>query len=106
MEVVRFRCFLVILLSVCLLAGDAVRSTRKRKVKKVKLIINPNDPFYSAPFDPCKKTRYFNPVELVKAQAFSAKLFQKCAATLIVEFASRSGFPAWGKSFLNVLFLT
>lgn len=98
MKSLRFGSLLVIMFSISLLADRAVsRRILKSKVKKQELAIDLEDPFYSAKFDPCKKTRRFDPVELVKAQAFSAQMFQKCGPKMIVKLASRWRFPAWGK---------
>ena len=83
-------------LTVLLSCIDDLDSKRSVKVKKPKAI-NWNDPYYATKFDPCKKQRIFNPVELVKAQSWAAWAFRKCAARIIVEYSAKYRFPAWGE---------
>lgn len=74
----------------------ALRASRPPKQKKVKPI-DWNNTYYNQRFGLCKKLRIFNPVELVKAQAWSTDVFRKCGPSIVVDFATRYHFPVYGK---------
>lgn len=75
-----------------------VSAVRPPKVKKPKAI-DWNNSYYSEKFDHCKKLRMFNPVELVRAQAWATGVFRKCGPSLVVKYGSKYAVPAYGKNF-------
>ena len=70
---------------------------RPKRIKKARPI-DWNHTYYTEKFGLCKKFRNFNPVELMRAQAWAADIFRRCAARAVVEFATKCNFPAYGKS--------
>src|SRR5687768_14014729 len=51
-------------------------------------------------FDICKGSRPLNPVEAVRAQSYASKVFAKCGPNLIIKYAERYNFPAYGLSYI------
>lgn len=80
-------------LSVAISVVSASRPAAKPQKTKP---INWNHSYYSEKFGLCKKLRIFNPVELVKAQRWSAEIFQRCGPSLVIKYATRYNAPAYG----------
>lgn len=74
-----------------LISGASPSKTPKRKFR-----INYNSPYYASPFEPCKKFRDFNAVELVRAQAFAVNLFGRCGRQIVTNFIIRHNIPGFG----------
>lgn len=97
MELLIFYSTVVIVYTASVEAGNPRRGVWRRGVKKAKLEIDFTNPYYEARFEVCKKARIFNPVELVKAQAYVTETFRRCGPKMIVRLASKYNFPAYGE---------
>ena len=60
--------------------------------------INWNLGYYSEPFNLCKTLRNFNPVEHARAHGVAVAMFRQCGPSIIVPYATRYRFPAFGKN--------
>ena len=69
------------------------------KPQKLSTLINWNSSFYSQPFDICKSLRQLNPVEQAKAHGVAVATFRKCGPSIILPYAQRYNFPAFGELF-------
>lgn len=85
------------LLAVLILLNVAASAkVRPKKVKPPKPI-DWTHPYYSGKFVLCKKLRLFNPVENAKAQAWATDVFRKCGPQIVIKYATKYNFPAFGK---------
>ena len=85
-------CFVLFYLS--LVAG----ARPKKRVPPKPKPINWNLSFYSEPFKLCKTLRKFNPVEEARAHGEAVATFRQCGPKLIIHYATRYNFPAFGKN--------
>lgn len=60
--------------------------------------INWNSSYYSQPFRPCNTLRELNPVERMRAHGVADDMFRKRGPSLIVPYATKFQFPAYGES--------
>lgn len=84
----------------CTVGTRKVRPPKVRKPKPIEW----NNSYYAGKFLPCKKLQMFNPVEMVRAQAWATGFFRKCGPPLVVEYATKYNFPAYGQ-YLEVTLL-
>ena len=59
--------------------------------------INWNLSYYEEPFNLCKTLRILNPVEQARAHGIAVEIFGKCGRRLIVPYAVKYSFPAYGE---------
>ncbi|XP_022650828.1 uncharacterized protein LOC111245980 [Varroa destructor] len=93
MRIIEWYSIAVQFFLLCMMADPARRPPKKPKGPKA---INWNSSYYQTSFDPCKPLREFNPVELVKARKYATEIFARCGSKLVVYFATKYDFPAFG----------
>lgn len=100
MRIIEWYSIAVQFFLLCMMADPARRPPKKPKGPKA---INWNSSYYQTSFDPCKPLREFNPVELVKARKYATEIFARCGSKLVVYFATKYDFPAFGEHPSKVL---
>ena len=86
-----------------LLPSPILSAVRKPKAKFTKPYksIDWKSSYYSEPFEMCKTMKNFNPIEQAKAHGAAVDVFRKCGPSLIIPYATKYNYPAYGKTLLT-----
>jgi hypothetical protein len=97
MNIMHIKGFQIFVCLTLVFMSQSKDTPQRRKAKKPMPAIDWNNSYYASRFDNCKPLRRLNPVEAFRAQAYAATIFRKCAPKVIVNFASKHNYPAYGE---------